>query len=54
MMDDTGTIAHVDETLRLDEDELGLHSNALDGGPDDLDLDSIYADPGEVVEDDLG
>lgn len=53
-MKDTGDIAHVEEHKRLDTDELGLGSNALDGGPDDEGLDEIYLDPGEVVEDELG
>lgn len=51
-MQDTGVIAHVDETLRRDLDE-GPASNALEGGADN-DLDDIYADPGEIVEDELG
>lgn len=53
---DTGTIAEVPEDQRLDRDE-GEGANALDdpdhpGGDDDLQ--DVYDDPGEVVEEDLG
>lgn len=48
---DTGDLAEVPEDQRLDVDE-GEGSDATEGGLDD-DLSDIYADPGEVVEEDL-
>ena len=51
MVLDTGSIAHVPRRERLDEDT-GEGVNALEGGADDA-LDDIYADPGEIVEEDL-
>lgn len=51
-MQDTGMIAHVDESKRKDSDE-GPGTNALEGGADN-DLDDVFEDPGELVEDDLG
>lgn len=49
---DTGELAEVPEEERLDTDE-GEGANALDEtGPDD-DLDDVYENPGEVVEEDL-
>lgn len=50
---DTGMLTSVPKKDRLDVDE-GEGVNALEGGADDDDLDAIYADPGEVVEEDLG
>jgi hypothetical protein len=45
---DTGVIAEVPESERLDIDE-GPGANALYGGADD-DLEDVYADPGQVVD----
>jgi hypothetical protein len=47
---DTGRIASVIKPLRLDEDE-GLDSVAEPWAADDLS--DIYANPGEVIEDEL-
>ena len=50
--EDIGTIAEVPERERLDADG-GVGSDARgDGDPPD-DLRDLYADPGEVVEEDL-
>lgn len=49
---DTGDVAEVPEEDRLDEDG-GEGSDATEGGADD-DLGDVFADPGEVVEEDLG
>lgn len=49
---DTGDIADARFEDREPTDD-GEEANALEGGPDD-DLDDVYADPGDVVESDLG
>lgn len=51
---DTGDLAEVPEGQRLDHDEDDplSGSSAIEGGLDD-DLADVYADPGEVVEEDL-
>ena len=53
-MDDRDTLdlAEVSVDERLDDDG-GEGSDALEGGADD-DLADVYADPGRVVEEDLG
>lgn len=48
-MKDTGTISEVAEQLRLDVDE-GEGANALEGGDDTTGLEEVYANPGEVVD----
>lgn len=48
---DTGDLAHVPAAERLDVDG-GEGSDATAGGLDD-DLDHVYADPGEVITEDL-
>lgn len=48
---DTGDLAHVPEDQQLDVDG-GDGSDATTGGLDD-DLDHVYADPGQVVVEDL-
>ena len=50
---DTIDLAEVPEDEQLDEDG-GEGSDALEGGADDDDLADVYADPGPVVEEDLG
>ena len=42
----------VPEAERVDEDPINFETVALEGGPDDNDLEDIFADPGPVV--DLG
>ncbi len=46
---DTGDLAAVPEEERRDVDD-HPEDNALEGGPDDDDLESIYKNPGEVVD----
>jgi hypothetical protein len=52
VVEDTGQLAAVPEQLRLDVDE-GFYSNALEGGDDTDGLEEIYANPGELIDEDL-
>lgn len=50
---ETADLAEVPEDQRLDEDG-GEGSDATgDGGPEE-DFSDLYADPGEVIEEDIG
>lgn len=52
---DTIDLTAVTSPARLDQDEQDplSGSSAIEGG-DDADLDDVYANPGPVVEEDLG